>query len=168
MKNSWASPGPGPSLGLASPGWGFGLGLEILKPKPHQAGPKPRLPGRAGPWTSLPGATVLPSLFFSLLSQLHSRCNPIHLSRRKRDLKRDHAQRVFLTSLPSFFETALPSFLERCLPRLLHFAFTRSFSLCHNVAESFTTRRTGAAARPISYAAFQSRRIAIVLLPALV
>ncbi|KAJ7110256.1 hypothetical protein C8R43DRAFT_962317 [Mycena crocata] len=53
IKKFWASPGPGPSLGLASPGWGFGLGLETLKPKPHQAGPKPGLPGRAGPWTSL-------------------------------------------------------------------------------------------------------------------
>ncbi|KAJ7133986.1 hypothetical protein C8R43DRAFT_1239305 [Mycena crocata] len=52
-KNSLASPGPGPSLGLASPVWGFGLGLAILKPKPPQAGPKPGLPGRAGPWTSL-------------------------------------------------------------------------------------------------------------------
>ncbi|KAJ7176219.1 hypothetical protein C8R43DRAFT_943016 [Mycena crocata] len=52
-KNPPASLGPGPSLGLASPVWGFRLGLAILKPKPPQAEPKPGLPGRAGPWTSL-------------------------------------------------------------------------------------------------------------------
>ncbi|KAJ7098455.1 hypothetical protein C8R43DRAFT_964243 [Mycena crocata] len=52
-KKPVASHGPSPSLGLASLVPGFGLGLSILKPKPPQAEPKPGLPGRGGPWTSL-------------------------------------------------------------------------------------------------------------------
>ncbi|KAJ7265095.1 hypothetical protein C8J57DRAFT_1470203 [Mycena rebaudengoi] len=45
---AWAQAEPGQAL-LA----GLGSGLRFLKPKPCQAGPKPRLSGRAGPWASL-------------------------------------------------------------------------------------------------------------------
>ncbi|KAJ7209051.1 hypothetical protein C8J57DRAFT_1609898 [Mycena rebaudengoi] len=45
---AWAQAEPGQAL-IA----GSGSGLRFLKPKPCQAGPKPRLSGRAGPWASL-------------------------------------------------------------------------------------------------------------------
>ncbi|KAJ7247458.1 hypothetical protein C8J57DRAFT_1240786 [Mycena rebaudengoi] len=43
----------GPGLEALSEGSGSGLGLQNPEPKPAQAGPRPGLLGRAGPWASL-------------------------------------------------------------------------------------------------------------------
>ncbi|KAJ6458812.1 hypothetical protein C8R45DRAFT_942655 [Mycena sanguinolenta] len=44
---------PSPGLGLEALFAGLGLGLVNLKSRPPQAGPKPGLPGQAGPYDSV-------------------------------------------------------------------------------------------------------------------
>ncbi|KAJ6475380.1 hypothetical protein C8R45DRAFT_935008 [Mycena sanguinolenta] len=55
LKSAIESPGLSLSLGLEALSEGLGLGFRFLKPKPAQAGPKPGLPGQAGPLDSLLG-----------------------------------------------------------------------------------------------------------------
>ncbi|KAJ6496337.1 hypothetical protein C8R45DRAFT_1132464 [Mycena sanguinolenta] len=63
LKSAIESPGLSLSLGLEALSEGLGLGLRFLKPKPAQAGPKPGLPGQAGPLDSLTAS--LSSLFWT-------------------------------------------------------------------------------------------------------
>ena len=53
MLATTSGPGLSLSLGLEALSESLGLGLRFLKPKPAQAGPKPGLPGQAGPLDSL-------------------------------------------------------------------------------------------------------------------